>query len=691
MSYVEGQSLSEKIESGPLEMREALDIAHQIGQGLSRAHEQGIVHRDIKPANVLLTAGGHVKIVDFGLAKLATQSQLTRTGTTMGTVAYMSPEQAKAEEVDHRTDIWALGVVLSQMLTGELPFRGENEQTMIHAILKRNPRAISSTRKDVSIGVERVVDKALAKNPEKRYPEVDRLLSDLETQIKTVKLGEGPGRFVGLQRLLRKRSVMYGTLGVVAALGLAISIAAYQAQATVIDSLAVLPLTNLSGDAEQDYFVDGMTEALINELGKIHDLRVISRTSIMQFKQSDLSVPEIAKALNVKAIVEGSVLRSGDTVRISAQLVRAEPEEQLWAETYNRDPRDVVTLLGEVAGAITGAVEVELTEGEAIQLARARPVNPEAHDAVLKAKYWMNEFTEEYMDKALIELQKAIAMDPTYALAYATLGTYYMNLSWGSHESSRETGAKAKSAVMRALELDSSLDVAWETLGMIKFLLEWNRKDPEADFEKARELNPNNVGAMAYYCSIGRFDKCIELAERAVDLDPISIDANRNLGWALFSAGRYDESIEQLQTTLEMRPRDPITYMQLAWNYGMKEMYEETVATADSALALSSDTLQVMLGSMGWVYGKAGDLERALKLRDRLLEMSRNNYLNPASVAEIYVGLGEIDSAMVWLERGYEEHSFAMMVVEHTPTFGALRDHPDFQDLMRRTYAHLEQ
>jgi serine/threonine protein kinase len=399
MPCYEGASLQSLVKGGRLHLSQAVDIASQVARGLAKAHEKGIVHRDVKPANILVTDDGIAKIVDFGLAKLATQARLTRAGTTVGTVMYMSPEQARGEETDERSDIWSLGVVLYEMLTGKPPFKGEHEQAIIYSILNTPPEPVSRLKPGVPKDLEQLLDKALAKNPTDRYQWMSDFAADLDrfkntlhgnTKVQTAPVigASGTRRWIGLG-------------GIIAAVVLAAVLGKTyysKPQEKPITSIAVLPFQNLSADPEQEYFSDGTTEALIAELSKIQALRVISRTSVMRFKKSDQSLPEIAKQLNVDAVVEGSVQRVQNEVRITAQLVRAAPERHLWANTYTESYRNILVLESEIAQAIAREIRVSVTPDEKERLAASRPVNPAAHEAYLKGHFYVWRLTLPEVD-----------------------------------------------------------------------------------------------------------------------------------------------------------------------------------------------------------------------------------------------------------------------------------------------------
>ncbi|MEE9270561.1 MAG: protein kinase [Candidatus Krumholzibacteria bacterium] len=679
MEHIEGTSLRDKIESGPMAIDDALETALQVAKGLSKAHGQGIVHRDIKPGNVLLTEDGDAKIVDFGLAKLATQTRLTKTGATVGTVMYMSPEQAKGEGVDHRTDVWSLGVVLYEMLAGRLPFRGDIEQAVVYSIMNQDPDPVTSTRKDVPIALEDIIEKALSKDPEKRYESVDAFLAALEEQRDHRVLGITERRFTFVRKLRRRKRLTAGVAAVVVVALAAVLIQTLHTRSMEIDSVAVLPFVNLSGDEGQEYFSDGMTEALINELGQIGALTVISRTSVMQFKGTDKPLPEIARELNVDAIIEASVTRDGEKVRITAQLIRANPERQMWAESYTRDAGDLLSLHAEVAQAIAERIEVAVTAREQERLTHVRTVDPQAYDAYLKGRYYSYVWAEEEMKKGLRYYVEAIEIDPTYAQAYAGLADCYSTLGLFGFMPGDEAMPKARAAAKKAVELEPSLGIAHAMLGWVKFAGDCDWYGPDADFRRAVELSPNNADVHTWYdqylTTTGRFDEAIVHSKRAVELDPLTPTTALHLAWVYEYAGRYDDAIEVTKMAIEMKPSDPYGQLQLAGGYLGKGMRAEAVAAVDSALALSTDPNdQVMLVWAGYGYGLFGRTDEAEEILDKLVA--------PIRKAMVCKGLGRTDEMFEWLEKAYENPSGCMM--DLVIDFGEHRDDPRYIDLCRR-------
>ncbi len=686
MPCYKGETLQERLERGPLEIDEALEIASEVASALSKAHDAGMIHRDIKPGNIFVTADGVVKIMDFGLAKLAGQTKVTRTGMTLGTVAYMSPEQARGEEIDHRTDIWSLGVVLYEMLTGQQPFRGEYEPAVIYSIMNEEPEPVTSTRRDVPLMLEDIIEKTLAKDPVKRYQTMDELLTDLGTQRDHITLGIKERRFTVMRKFRRRKRLSVGVAVVVVIALAAVLIQVFYSPGMGIDSLAVLPFANLSGDEAQEYFADGMTESLISEVGQISALRVISRTSVMRFKQTDKSPQEIAQMLNVDAFVEASVARTADRIRIAASLYRVEPEEQLWSDTYNREGRDVAIVLSEVTRAIADRIEVALTPEEEERLTRVRTVDPEAYDAYLKGRYHANALS---LYKAIEHLKRAIDIDPTYALAYSALADCYSFLCLNTLMPHDEAAPKAIAAVKKALELDDGLGDAHGAYANTKFLLEWDWWGPDESFKRAIELSPNSwkihMDYSTYLAIIGRGDEAIAQVKRAIELDPLAPTNDMLLIWTYYIVGRYDEAIAEGEKRFGETPE-----LVLAWAYAKKQMYKEAVAQCDSLIPLFGKVDDdaavwvdvVGIGTIGGIYGMAGKPEKAREMLALLMAVAQERPVDAYYVACLYDGLGDRDKTLEWLERAYDDKSPSMMYLKGG--FSHLAGDPRYQDLLQR-------
>jgi TolB-like protein/predicted Ser/Thr protein kinase len=492
MAYVEGQSLRKKLESGPLELDEALRIATQVAEGMQIAHKKGVIHRDIKSANIMVTEDSQAKIMDFGLARMMGTTLLTQEGAAMGTIAYMSPEQARGKEVDHRTDIWSFGVVLYEMLTGELPFKGEHEQAVVYSIRKDKPRPITEVNAEIPQAIEQVVDKALEKDADKRYQQVDELLDDLKSISAGIVPEEIKARLRKAKLLKRKRSILYaGAAGLVIVIAV-LALTLFTGRAEAIDSIAVLPLENLTGDEEQQYVVDSVTDELIGKLGQISGLkRVISRTSVMQYKETEKSLSDIARELKVDAIVEGTVYQVGDSIRVRFQLTDALPEEQnLWGETYERPMRDVLMMYSEVAQVIAREIKIGLTQEEETRFADASQVNPESYDAYLKGIAQLDKGTPEGLKIALQYFDLALEIDPNNALAHVGIANVWIFRYQVGMVQRQEAMPLITTPLEKALELDNTLADAHIELGGYRCFTEWDWESAEKELQQTRAGSP---------------------------------------------------------------------------------------------------------------------------------------------------------------------------------------------------------
>ena len=596
MELVLGETLAERIRKGPLPLEQALKIASQIAEALEAAHEKGVIHRDLKPANVKVTPEGRVKVLDFGLAKAFASrldqshaSTLTAMGTEdgriLGTSAYMSPEQARGKPIDKRTDIWAFGCVFYELLTGKQAFRGETTQDTIAAVLEHDPDW-EALKPPTPATICDLLRRCLQKDPQRRLRDFGDARIELEETLipraatEPTKGGDSaasrlrtpPARrwrgsprrnSIAVRREARWISVVVLAILLAALFGL--SVGGWRERLLTpkrfshISSLAVLPLENFSSDPDQEYFADGMTEALIADLSKITALRVISRTSVIPYKNARKPLPKIAQELRVDAVVEGSVERTSDHVKIIVQLVDAQNDRNLWANSYDGNLRDVLSVQDRVAQAIAGEIRVQLRPRESAGLAKSRPVDPEAYEAYLRGRYLWNKRTPDDLRKAIDEFKKAIDLDPTYALAWAGLADGYSMLSDYDEQPPRETIPLARAAATKALEIDDSLGEPRATFADIEWTYDWNVSAAETDFEGAIALGANYASAHQWYgmylCSRGRFDDGIAELERAQKSDPLSLVIEANLGRCRYYARRYDQAVELLER-LEQREPD---------------------------------------------------------------------------------------------------------------------------------------
>jgi eukaryotic-like serine/threonine-protein kinase len=696
--FVEGETLRDQMRHGPLSLTAALDVARQVTGALAAAHAAAIVHRDIKPENVMARPDGLVKVLDFGLAKLMerplalpkaggdsqspTVARLsTEPGLVMGTAHYMSPEQARGQKVDHRADIFSLGVMLYEMLAGRRPFEGATASDVMAAILTKEPESLEELRSEAGPGLAQTVMRCLAKEREERFQTVGEVAAQLQAAAERGRRSPGktrrglpPVRIAATLALLLIAAVVYWKL------------APKAAPDPQIRSLVVLPLENLSGDPAQEYLADGMTDALIGDLAKIGALRVISRTSAMRYKGAKKPLPEIASELKVDAVVEGAMQRSGDRISIRARLIHAGADRQLWAESYERDFRDALGMQREIARAIAREVQAKLTPAEQTRLANSVMVNRKALDEYLQGRYFFDKGGQ--LPKAIEYLQSAIKEDPTYAPAYAGLAAGYNLL--GSVQVGAlpppEARRLAEDAAVKARQLDGSLAEAHAALGWT-YLYNWNWAAAEQELKRAIELNPNSAEAHNIYAfhlsAIGRAEEAIAEANHAQELDPLSLFISTQRGFALTNARRYDEAIEQFRRVIVLDPNDYRPHLFLAIAYASNNRFAEAIATSERAVVLSSRAPSV-LGTMGMCYGLAGRKVEARKTLEELLELNRRRYVTPVAMVHVYIGLGDKDRSFAWLEKAYQERSYFMAYLKVIPLVDPLRTDPRFDDLLRR-------
>jgi len=699
--FVEGETLRQRMQQ-PLKLTGALDMASQIADALVAAHSAGVIHRDLKPENIMVRPDGYVKVLDFGLAKLSemttTTMAVTEPGLVMGTCSYMSPEQARGLEVDSRTDIFSFGVVLYEMVTGRRPFEGPTMSDVIAAILKNEPRPLLEYAENTPPELQRIVTKALAKNRDERFQTVNELSADLKKLKHRVEAATPLARTVAVDnaqrpmskpqrpRLLLLLASIIALSGLVTGLYRWKPIATSPAAARDIHSIAVLPLRNLSRDSDQEYLAAGMTEALTNGLGQIGALNVISRTSVMRYQDTDKSAPEIARELNVDALVEGSVQRSNGTVLINVELVDAASDHQLWARSYQRATTDFLSLQNEVAQAIASEIKVKITSQEQARLNGPPPVRPEAQEAYLRGVYWQDKADPK---KFYEYMQQAIQKDPTYALAYAALSDAYGVMIYSGMIPEKEAYPKWREAVSTALQLDDNLAEAHRAFAALLLYHDYKWQDAEREFRRALELNPNLVDAHLWLAdglvAVGRVDEAVVEARRAVQLNPYSVLANSRLAQDLFFARRFDEAVSVSRGMLELAP---------GYAHWVMGLVDEQNRKLDSAIAEYQEAIKLAGGnpdlrtwvpaSLGHAYAITGKKADALRIVSELTELSSLIRVDPAVFAIIYAGLGDKDRAFEWLVKGYDDRPSTAMRIKVEPRLEPLRSDPRFVDFIRK-------
>jgi len=661
MEYVEGEPLKDLITKKDLPINKVIDISMQICEGLAKAHQAGIIHRDIKPQNILLDKDGRVRILDFGLAKLKRAAMLTQIGTTLGTVAYMSPEQAQGKEADPRSDIFSFGVVLYEMITGKLPFKGEHEAAVIYSIVNENPEPLARYKSDLPDELQRIVDKAMEKNPDMRYQHVDDLGADLRKLKVEVESGV-------TKTLMTK--------------------------AKPSPSIAVLPFTNLTADKEQEYFCDGMAEEIINALTHVEGLHVVARTSAFSFRGKEVDVREIGRKLNVGAVVEGSVRKAGHKLRISVQLVKVADGYHLWSEKYDRHtgeeccPEDIFCIQDEISMAVVDKLKVKLLGKEKEKLIKRRTEDLDAYSLYLKGRYFWNKRTEESLRKAVHYFEQAIEKDPGYALAYAGLADSHILLAEYSLLPPKDAFPRAKAAVMEALEIDETLAEAHTSLAFIKTLNDWDWIGAEKEFKQAIEFNPGYATAHQWYAEhltmTGQYAEAIAEFKRAQELDPLSLIIGVASAVTLFcGTRRYDRVMEECQKVLEMDPNFGGALNVLGMVYRERAMYEEAIEAFQKARTFDEGNTWVT-AELGHAYAVSGNRSEAQKVLDELEQLSKRSYVPPDNIALVYLGFGKKNLTFEYLEKAYEDRSVGLSWLKADPIFDSLRSDPRFIKLLKK-------
>jgi serine/threonine-protein kinase len=667
MARYGGETLRQRLRRGPLPIDEAIAIAVQIARGLGAAHARAIIHRDVKPGNVMLTPDGTVKLLDFGLAKIADAS-LTQSGATPGTISYMSPEQARGAPLDGRTDLWSLGVVLYEMLAGARPFSGGNQDAIMQAILHQEPTPVGERRPDTPEPVRRVLTRLLHKNPDERYGTVGDVLDDLTS----------PGATAGRPR---RRQWLVPTLALVAvAVVLGGMWAAWPSGAEVERSIAVLPFVDI-GAGDDDDFSDGLTEEIITRLASVRGLKVISRTSAMHYKGSRQPMKKIAAELDVAHVLEGSVRQSGSRVRITAQLIDAATDEHLWAENFDREVRDVIHVQEEIAREVASALEVELGEREHRLLVRRATRDPEARELYRRGRFLWNTRTRQGHEQALDYFRKAIARDSGYADAYAAIAHVYLTgfqLNLFS-EPEKEVYSRLTWAAERALALD---DESADAHTAFAIALWWQRNWPGAarEFRRAIELNPGHATARSWYSlllrGMGRPEDALRESRHAHELDPFAVVIGHNYGWNCYLSRDYDCAVEQFRKSLEVTPYAS-SHRGLGMIYSARGLHDQAISELRQAVDLAPHRVD-FLADLAYVQARSGQREAARES----LRRAKAEPWEAFNIGRAYVALGEADSAFAWLERSNWRWPHRATVSD--PALDPLRADPRFAALAAR-------
>jgi serine/threonine-protein kinase len=688
-----------------------MDVASQVAAGLVAAHERDIVHRDIKPANVIITPQGVAKIVDFGVAKAAGGSGLTKTGATMGTVAYMAPEQARGEPVDARTDLWSLGAVLYEMLTGEPPFSGATDAVVLYSILHEDPAPLLQYRPDVPPALQSLVSRLLQRDPERRYASATEFLAAAEASV-AEKVPRAPSA--------RRFAWARGKTGFVSILVLILAIAGYGLFRDFFPGLApsepraappeqqneggaravstgaaaerrmivVLPFENL-GSPEDVYFAAGMTDEITSRLGTVSGLGVVSRRAALRYAGTDKSNLEIGDELGVEYILSGSVYWAeggSRRVRITPELVRASDDSLLWSERYEQVIEDIFELQSDLAGQVTERLGVTLLEGERAALTVRPTENVEAYRLYLRGRHFWNKRTEEDIQTGLGYFQQAVDLDPGYALAHVGIADTWIFRGWYSVLAPRETFPRAKQAINNALQFDESLAEAHTSRAHIHLEFDYEWEAAEREYLRALELNPLYAVGHHWYggflSAMGRHEEALAQAERARELDPLSLIINTWIGLRHYFARRYEVAIEEYEKALELGPDFAPGHWHYGWALEQVGRYEEAISEAQRAIEISGGN-PLYIASLGHAHAIAGDEEEARRTLDRLDQEATTRHVSSYHVAVIYGALGERDTAFEWLDRAYEERSPWIGYMNVDPRLDPLRSDPRFAALLR--------
>jgi len=649
MAYIEGVELGDEIEKGPLDPDRLIGIAVQIAEGLEEAHDKGVVHRDIKPANIMVTSRSQVVLMDFGLAQISSAaSKLTREGATVGTSFYMSPEQATGKQLDDRTDIWALGVVLYEMATGKLPFQGHYEQAVLYSILNDAQEPITAVPPEL----ERIVGKCLAKSANERYQSVTELLTDLKALKRRTESGDSA-----------------------------------QPSAEKTDdrpSIAVLPFENRSRGDEDEYFSDGISEDITSALVKLARLRVAPRSQSFQFKGKRPTLEEVGRTLNVGHILEGSVRRSGDRIRINVELIAIDEGYEVWSERYDRVIEDIFDVQDEISQAIVEQLKIQLVGQETESLTARRTENLTAYNLCLRGRYSWYKRTAQGINKAMGYFEQALAEDPNYTLAHTGLADCYILSGFYGSMSVPELLPRAEVATRKALELDPDLAAGHASLGAIQALYHWEWNAAEREFLRAIELDPSYPLSHLWYAifvlsAVGRTDEALAEWKRAADLDPITPIVNMGAGAVLLIQRRYDEAVVELRKLLDLDPNYFWFHHMLGRAYLQLGDYEKAIPALERGR-----TGPWGEGHLGYGYAVSGDADKARNLIVELRARPLPEHLLPYHLALIHLGLGEHEEGLHWLEQALEQRSAHLYWILVTPEVDSVRGDPGFQAILRR-------
>ncbi|MFI5251692.1 MAG: protein kinase [Bacteroidota bacterium] len=704
MEYVEGSTVREWIQKKLSEtegfrktgLTEAIHLAIQIAEGLDKAHEKGIVHRDIKSENVMVTPDGRAKIMDFGLAKLRGVSKLTKVGSTVGTLAYMSPEQIEGLETDHRTDIFSFGVLLYEMITGKLPFLAAHEAAIMYEIINVVPQQPSQVRQTVDLELDRIVMKCMEKNRDERYQSLKEVVVDLrrfsrdssgKTMARPATMSDHAHQNKSASSPRSSRTNIAAIAGSVILISASLSYYYFTHHPSSIDSLAVLPFVNASPDSSMEYLSDGITESLINSLSQLPDLKVMSRNSVFRYKGSNADLQTIGREVGVHAILLGRVLERGDNLSISAELINVSDNSHLWGEQYNRKSADLLAVQEEITRDISDKLKLRLADKDEKHSAKASTENTEAYQLYLKGRYHWNRRSADELRKAIDYFQQAVESDPNYALAYSGIADAYGVLGWFEYGivSPRDAFPKAKAAALKAVAIDPGLAEGYASLAFA-YQHDHDTLAASQNYKRAIELNPSYPTAHHWYSeelmSEGKKDESIEEIKRALTLDPLSLIITRDVGWMYYFARRYDEASVYIQKSLDLDSNFSRGHLLLGLCRIQQGALGDAITEFKTASKFSNETISTAL--LAYCYAKAGKTTEAKDILRSMLSLSSSKYVSPGAIALVYMGLGDREKIFEWLNKAVDDQSGIFGFVKVDPLFDGIRNDPQFVALLHK-------